>query len=111
MTGKKAAEMFPKIIRQVPLRDYGIDGLEVRADHTSTGTVYFVTAAREVVFPTHAHAEQWTVVVSGECRLTLNGETAIYRAGDTYMIPADTPHQITLGAGYAEVDYVDDPND
>lgn len=103
--------MFPDIIKKIPLRDYGIEGLEVRADHTSTGTVYFVTAQKEVAFPTHAHAEQWTVVVAGECRFTMNGKTKIYRAGETYRIPAGVPHQITLGAGYSEVDYVDDPND
>ncbi|MBR2963588.1 MAG: cupin domain-containing protein [Lentisphaeria bacterium] len=103
--------MFSDIIKKVPLRDYGIEGLEVRADHTSTGTVYSVTAQKEVAFPTHSHAEQWTIVVSGECRFTMNGETKVYRAGDTYRIPAGVPHQITLGAGYSEVDYVDDPND
>ena len=103
--------MFPDIMKKIPLRDYGIEGLEVRADHTSSGTVYFVAAEKEVVFPVHAHAEQWTVVVTGECRFTMNGETRIYRAGETYRIPAGVPHQITLGAGYSEVDYVDDPND
>ena len=60
--------MFHDIIKKVPVRDYGIDGLEVHVDHTSTGTVY-------------------------------------------YFIPAGLRHQITLHAGYSEVDYVDDPND
>ena len=105
------SKFFADIIDHVPRRDYGIDGLEVHADHTSTGTGYFVAARKEVVFPTHAHAEQWTVVLSGECRFTMNGETKIYRAGETYRIPAGVPHQITLGAGYSEADYVDDPND
>ena len=104
--------VFPEmILRNVPARDYGIPGLTVRVDHTSTGTVYFVSAEREVPFPEHSHAAQWTVVVSGECRFTANGETRVYRAGDTYFIPAGLPHQITLCAGYAEVDYVDDPRD
>jgi len=111
MTTGDRFDMFPDIIDKVPLRDYRLEGLTVHADHTSTGTVYFVSAAREVVFPTHAHAAQWTVVVSGECRFTMNGETRICKAGDTYLIPAGVPHQITLGAGYSEVDYVDDPND
>ena len=103
--------IFPGIIGKVPVRDYGIDGLNVHVDHTSTGTVYFVSADKETPFPEHSHAEQWTIVVSGECRVTMNGETKIYRKGDTYRLPANVPHQITLGAGYAEVDYVDDPND
>ncbi len=103
--------MFSEIISRVPLRDYGIDGLEVRSDHTSTGTIYFVHAAKDVAFPEHAHAEQWTIVVSGECLLTISGRTTTYRQGDSYRIPADTPHTIFLRAGYSEVDYVDDPND
>ena len=95
--------MFADIIKKVPSRDYGIDGLEVHVDHTSTGTVYFVSAAKEVAFPEHAHAAQWTIVVSGSCTFTANGESKIYSAG--------LRHQITLHAGYSEVDYVDDPND
>ena len=105
------AEFFPEIIKKVPVRNYGIEGLEVHVDHTSTGTVYFVSASKDVAFPEHAHAAQWTVVVSGECRFTANGETCTYKKGDTYYIPAGLKHQITLCAGYSEVDYVDDPND
>ncbi|MBD3879141.1 MAG: cupin domain-containing protein [Quinella sp. 1Q5] len=103
--------MFADIIKKVPSRDYGIDGLEVHVDHTSTGTVYFVSAAKEVVFPEHAHAAQWTIVVSGSCTFTVDGESKVYSAGETYFIPAGLRHQITLHAGYSEVDYVDDPLD
>ncbi len=103
--------VFADIIKKVPIRDYGIDGLEVHVDHTSTGTVYFVSADKEVAFPEHSHAAQWTVVVSGECRFTAGDRSITYRKGDTYFIPAGLKHQITLCAGYAEVDYVDDPND
>lgn len=103
--------MFADIIKKIPSRDYGIEGLETRVDHTSTGTVYFVTAEKEVVFPEHAHAAQWTIVVSGSCTFTANGESKVYSAGETYFIPAGLKHQITLHAGYSEVDYVDDPRD
>ena len=103
--------MFADIIKKIPARDYGIDGLEVHVDHTSTGTVYFVSAAKEVVFPEHSHAAQWTIVVTGSCTFTANGESKVYGAGETYFIPAGLKHQITLHAGYSEVDYVDDPRD
>lgn len=103
--------MFPDIIKKVPRRDYGIDGLTTHVDHTSTGTVYFVSAEKEIVFPEHAHAAQWTIVVSGSCTFTANGESKVYSAGETYFIPAGLRHQITLHAGYSEVDYVDDPLD
>ena len=103
--------MFHEIIKKVPLRDYGIEGLEVHVDHISTGTVYFVNAEKEVVFPEHSHAAQWTIVVTGSCTFTANGESKVYNAGETYFIPAGLKHQITLHAGYSEVDYVDDPRD
>lgn len=51
-------KIFPDIIDKVPSRDYGIEGLTVHVDHTSTGTVYFVSAEKEVPFPEHAHAAQ-----------------------------------------------------
>ena len=104
-------KIFPDIIDKVPSRDYGIDGLTVHVDHTSTGTIYFVSAEKEVPFPEHAHAAQWTVVVSGKCLFTANGETKTYQQGETYFIPAGLKHQITLCPGYSEVDYVDDPLD
>ena len=109
--------MFADIIKKVPVRDYGIDGLtaltglEVHVDHTSTGTVYFVTANKEVVFPEHSHAAQCTIVVTGSCTFTADGKSTTYSAGETYFIPAGLKHQITLHAGYSEVDYVDDPRD
>lgn len=103
--------MFPEIIQKIPARDYGIEGLHVHVDHTPRGTIYFVSAEKEIEFPTHSHASQWTIVVSGSCTFTANGESKIYQAGDTYFIPAGLEHQITLHAGYSEVDYVDDPND
>ena len=55
--------MFPDIVKKIPVRDYGIDGLEVHVDHTTTGTIYFVAASKEIVFPEHAHAAQCTIVV------------------------------------------------
>ena len=103
--------MFADFVKKVPTRNYGIDGLEVHVDHTSTGTVYFVSAEKEVVFPEHSHAAQWTIVVTGSCTFIANGEKKVYNAGETYMIPAGLKHQITLHAGYSEVDYVDDPLD
>lgn len=104
--------IFPEmILKNVPLRDYGIKGLHTHVDHTSSGTVYFVFAEDKVVFPEHAHKAQWTIVVNGECIFTANGKSVTYKKGDTYFIPEGMKHQITLLPGYAEVDWVNDPND
>ncbi len=105
------SQAFPSFIRSITPKDYGIPGLEVHYAHTPQGTMWWVRADREVEFPVHEHARQWTVVVAGSCTLTINGESHTYHQGETYIIPGHTPHQITLHAGYAEVDYVDDPHD
>ena len=77
--------MFHEIIKKVPSRNYGIEGLEVHVDHTSTGTVYFVSAEKEVAFPEHSHTAQWTIVVSSECTFSANGESKVYSAGETLL--------------------------
>ena len=105
------SDIFPEMMKKIPVREYGMDGLSVHADHTSVGTVYFIAAEKEIHFPEHSHAAQWTIVVNGKCLFTANGETRVYQQGDTYFIPAGLKHQITLCPGYAEVDYVDDPRD
>lgn len=102
---------FPDFVKKVKGVDYGIDGLFVHREHTPSGTIYFVKAQKEVKFPRHSHKAQFTSVLSGSCTLEINGECKTYKKGDTYIIPADTLYQITLHAGYAEMDYVDDPND
>lgn len=132
---QSALEKADIIIFQYPMNRYGVPGLlklyidkvmehgraygsqgtalEGKAFIASltTDTVYFASATKEVVFPEHSHAAQWTIVVSGSCTFTANGESKVYSAGETYFIPAGLRHQITLHAGYSEVDYVDDPLD
>ena len=68
--------MFPDIIKKIPARDYKMDGLEVHVDHTSTGTIYFVSAEKEVVFPEHSHAaeERGYVVKCIDRIIDLGGE-------------------------------------
>lgn len=97
---------FPDIMNQLPVKDYGIEGLIVHADNSAMGETYFVYAEKEVIFPEHSHGAQWTVVLSGKCDFTADGKTTVYSKGDTYLIPAGKRHQITLHPGYAEMDYV-----
>ena len=96
---------FPDFVSKLPVRDYGIEGLIVHADKGEFGETYFVYAHREIVFPEHAHGEQWSVVIQGKCDFTADGKTCTYKKGDRYRIPAGMTHQITLHAGYAELDY------
>lgn len=102
--------MFPDIIKKIHFDNYGVDGLEVYYDHTAIGTVYFFSTKNEFALPEHAHAAQWGMVIRGEVTYKIGGETKIYRAGETYSVPAGIKHQTFYGADFAEVGYVDDPN-
>ena len=50
------------------------------------------------VIPEHTHPhEQVGMVVSGEMRLTIAGETKQARPGDVYIIPGDATHGVVVG--------------
>ena len=52
----------------------------------------------------HQHAnEQIGLVLEGSIAFTVAGETRELAPGDTYVIPGDTPHEATAGAGGAVV--------
>lgn len=94
---KKQIEMknpFPDFVGKLPKIDYGIEGLIVHADRGGCGETYFVYAGKEIAFPEHSHGAQWTVVIQGKCDFTANGETRVYKKGDTYNIPGGMRHQI-----------------
>jgi quercetin dioxygenase-like cupin family protein len=42
--------------------------------------------------------------------LTRGGETAVYRRGDSYYIPAGVKHGARLFAGFKALDYFKDPD-
>jgi quercetin dioxygenase-like cupin family protein len=42
--------------------------------------------------------------------LTIGAETAIYRRGDSYCIPAGVKHGARLFAGFKALDYFKDPD-
>jgi quercetin dioxygenase-like cupin family protein len=49
--------------------------------------------------PEHRHPqEQLGVVVRGELSLTVAGDTRRRRPGDLWVIPADVPHSVEVGA-------------
>ena len=98
--------IFSEKIMQLPKDNFGFEGLHAYSEKTEHGMVYFVHAEKEIKFPTHQHAKQWSVVIEGECMLEIDGISKTYKKGDTYEIPANTPHTITMYAGCAEIDFL-----
>lgn len=91
---------FPDFVRNNP--EIEIPLPEVRG-WTITGerqqTVFVEFAARTEV-PSHAHADQWELVIAGRVELHREGGTENYATGDSFFIPAGQSHGATVHAGY-----------
>ncbi len=97
---------FPEFIDAFPGIDvpFPEDVVRTSAIRSDAGLVAFFTFHKDMVLPTHAHGAQWGTVVEGEIEFTIGGDTRIYRAGDSYSIPAGTPHGARIKAGTRAID-------
>ena len=80
------------------------DVVKTHAVRSDRGLVVIFDAFEEVSIPEHSHGVQWGTVISGSIKLTMDGETKIYRPGDTYNIPAGTKHAATVTKGSKVMD-------
>jgi quercetin dioxygenase-like cupin family protein len=70
-----------------------IPGLEFRPVTTDTVMTNFVTFEPDAVAPAHHHDEQQiAIILSGELRFTVGGETRVMHAGDCVVIPPNVEH-------------------
>ncbi len=95
---------FPPFVRALPEADLPVAGLRGWLLGGDGGQVLFLEAVESVLVPEHAHGDQWGIVVEGRIDLTIGGETKTLAAGDSYAIPAGTPHGARLFAGCRAVD-------
>ena len=90
---------FPSI--DVPFPDDVVQTAVVRSDN---GLVAFFTFLKDMELPPHSHGAQWGTVVEGQIEFTIGGETKIYRAGDSYSIPAGVEHRALIKSGTRVID-------
>jgi quercetin dioxygenase-like cupin family protein len=83
---------FPPLITNLPEADLPIKGVRAWMLKSDQGLVVFFDFEAGVEVPEHQHGDQWGIVVEGEMSLTVEGETRLCRKGDSYWIPAGTPH-------------------
>lgn len=68
-------------------------GIRLKAVSGEKVMMAFFDLDAGAALPMHQHPhEQMGVVMSGELTLTIGDETKACRAGDTYLIPPNTPH-------------------
>jgi len=55
------------------------------------------------------HQSSWGMVIDGEMKLTIGGETKVYQKGDWYFIPEGIVHSATFLTRVFVIDVFDDP--
>ena len=99
---------FPEFVRALPEADLPFEGIRGWLLNSDRGQLLFLEAETEADVTEHSHGNQWGIVVAGEMELTIGGETATYRQGDSYYIPAGVMHRATLHTGFKVLDYFED---
>lgn len=102
-------QSYPSIITDLPAARVPFPGVRGWLASTDTHQVAFLDLEPLGEVPEHTHAEQWGIVVSGEMELTIDGQTRRLRAGDSYHIPADTPHSARILTRVKAIDIFADP--
>jgi quercetin dioxygenase-like cupin family protein len=100
-------EFFPEIITDLPRAHAPGEGVRAYLLQGEAKQAAFVAFDADVDAPEEAHAAQWVVVLAGEVELTVAGEKAVYRRGDTYYVPAGVPHAARVKAGSRLLDLFD----
>ena len=101
---------FPDFIRRLPQADTSLRGVMVWLLQGRTASATMFQAREDSVVPEHSHAAQWGIVVDGEMRLSIGGDTRTCRRGDEYFVPAGVRHSASFKAGFRAIDFFDDPN-
>lgn len=101
---------FPPAIQKLPQADVPLRGITAYLSQSGTHQILFMTFEEEVDLPEHSHESQWGVVLEGEIELTIGGQTALYRKGDHYFMPPGVKHSGRIHAGFAAMDFFDQPD-
>ena len=91
-----ADDLYPPIIRDLPLADIPFEGVKGHLLQGANRQVIFFDIEPIGTIPEHSHGAQWGVILEGEVELTISGVTRTCRKGDSYYIPAGAPHSVAV---------------
>jgi quercetin dioxygenase-like cupin family protein len=87
---------FDETSKKQPQRIW--DGVAGRVVHGEQLTLGLVELDPGSVVPEHSHEnEQLGILISGSCQFRVGDETRELGPGDTWSIPANTPHEVHTG--------------
>lgn len=103
---------YPDFIKAFPAIDvpFPEDVVQTAVVRSDAGLVAFFNFLKDIELPAHSHGAQWGTVVEGEIELTIGGDTKVYRAGDSYSIPASVEHGALIKAGTRVIDVFEEPD-
>ena len=97
---------YPDFIKAFPSIDvpFPEDVVQTAVVQSEVGLVAFFTFLKDMKLPPHSHGAQWGTVVEGQIEFTIGGATKIYKAGDSYSIPAGVEHGALIKSGTRVID-------
>ena len=103
---------FPEFIKAFPGIDvpFSEDVVQTAAVQSDAGLVAFFSFLKDMELPVHSHGAQWGTVVEGEIEFNIGGVTKVYRAGDSYSIPAGVEHGALIKSGTRVIDVFEEAN-
>lgn len=96
---------YPPLITNLPQADVPIPGATAYLLRSPDGLLVWFHFAEDADLPFHSHDAQWGTVLAGEIELTIDGETRLYRPGDSYFVPAGVEHGARIAAGTQVIDF------
>jgi len=103
-------DTFPDIINNLPDVEISLDGVRGKLLQAGDMQVVFFDIQPVGKIPPHSHGPQWGVVLEGEMELTIDGQTSIYRKGDSYYIPGGKIHSANFRTHFRAMDLFGEPN-
>ncbi len=59
----------------------------------------------------HSHPhDEWGIIVTGSCSLTIGDETKNYSAGQEFFVPSGVEHYCTMSDNYRAIDFFASPD-
>ena len=100
---------FPEPILKFPLADIPLEGVTAYLSQAADHQILFMHFSQDVDLEEHSHEAQWGIVLEGNIRMKINGESKTYSKGDSYFIPAGVKHSALIQAGYKDMTFFDEP--
>ncbi|MCP4632544.1 MAG: cupin domain-containing protein [candidate division Zixibacteria bacterium] len=101
---------YPDFIRKLPEADIPFNGVKGHLMSSDNGLAIFFEIDPIGQVPEHSHGAQWGIVLSGSMKLTIDGETKVFKEGDKYYIPRGVKHSAEFQTKFFAIDFFEEPD-